>query len=97
VSQGGPNVDLLWSGSFQIVQGNVLPVGIAACQRAERVGQRTWLPYDGCNACGVALFLAVEHPGCRVERRGAIEDDIFIEFVPGHGGRYAVTPSRVAG
>jgi hypothetical protein len=96
VSQGGPDVNLLWSGSFQVVQGNILPVRIAACQRTERVGQRTWFPYDGCNTCGVALFLAVEHPGRRVERRGAIEDDVFIKFVPGHGGRYAVTP-RVAG
>lgn len=96
MSQGSPDVDFLWSGSFQIVQGNVLPVGVAACQGAERVGQGARLPDYGCDACGVTFLLAVEHPGCRVERRGAIEDDIFIEFVPGHGGRYTVTP-RVAG
>lgn len=54
------------------------------------------LPYEGCNTRGVALSLAVEHLRCRVERRGAIEDDVFVELIPGHGGRYTVT-SLLAG
>jgi len=41
----------------------------------------------------MTLLLALEHPGCRMKRRGAVEDDLFVELVPGHGRRYTVTPA----
>jgi hypothetical protein len=78
--------------AFQISQSNIFPIGVVARQGAKRVGQGLRLSYDGRNACGVALFLAVEHLGGRVERRHAVKDNILVELVPGHRGRYAVTP-----
>lgn len=86
-------MDLLRPAFLQISQRNCFPVGVVTRQGAERVGQRARLPHDGGDAGGVTLFLAVEHPGCRVEGGCAVEDDFFVELVPGHGRRYTVTPA----